>query len=157
MHSQCQQYEFHSHNTPGLLSSLRKNAPIATAVISHISAHSFLPVFSHSQPVSIKNYSCVLLISGLSALQRICSAEYSVPNGVELSPELEGLLQAMLDPEPERRIPVAQILRDPWFAEGLPSGVADMNARLPDGPKPGDGQVGLNPIHFLHTLIILLL
>ena len=51
----------------------------------------------------------------------------------------------MLEPEPERRITVPQILQNPWFADGLPPGVADMNARLPDGPRPGEGQVTYIP------------
>ena len=76
-------------------------------------------------------------------LQRICNAEYQVPGGVEISPELETLLQGMLEPTSSRRLQVADILEHPWFTEGLPPGVVEMNARLPDGPKPGEGQVRL--------------
>lgn len=75
------------------------------------------------------------------ALQRICRADYQVPPGVELTPEFEELLQGMLQPDPSLRMAVGKVLRHPWFAEGLPPGVADMNARLPDGPRPGEGQV----------------
>lgn len=78
-----------------------------------------------------------------SWLQRICNAEYQVPGGVEISPELETLLQGMLEPNSSRRMQVADIMEDPWFTEGLPPGVVEMNARLPDGPKPGEGQVPL--------------
>ena len=66
-----------------------------------------------------------------------------MPGGVEISPELETLLQGMLEPNSSRRMQVADILEHPWFTEGLPPGVVEMNARLPDGPKPGEGQVHL--------------
>lgn len=60
---------------------------------------------------------------------------------MEIAPEFEELLRGMLEPDWQRRMTVKDILHHPWFAEGLPPGVVDMNARLPDGPSPSHGQV----------------
>ena len=51
------------------------------------------------------------------------------------------LLQGMLQPDPKKRMPLSQILQNPWFADGLPPGVLEMNMRLPEGPEDGHGQV----------------
>lgn len=64
---------------------------------------------------------------------------------MELTPEFESLLQGMLQPNPQHRMAVASVLQHPWFTEGLPPGVAEMNARLPEGPLPGEGQVQNSP------------
>ena len=74
-------------------------------------------------------------------VQRVCNAEYHIPSDVEIAPEFEELLRGMLQPDWQRRMTVKEILHHPWFAEGLPPGVVDMNARLPDGPSPSHGQV----------------
>jgi serine/threonine protein kinase len=77
-----------------------------------------------------------------ATLQRICKGEYQIPSSLE--PDLILLLQGMLEPDPKKRIPVTQILQNPWFTDGLPCGVLDMNSRLPEGPEDGQGQV--NPL-----------
>lgn len=75
-----------------------------------------------------------------SLAKRVCNAEYHIPSDVEIAPEFEELLRGMLEPDWQRRMTVKDILHHPWFAEGLPPGVVDMNARLPDGPSPSHGQ-----------------
>ena len=74
-------------------------------------------------------------------MQRVCNAEYHLPSDVEIAPEFEELLRGMLEPDCSKRMTVSDILHHPWFADSLPPGVVDMNARLPDGPSPHHGQV----------------
>lgn len=76
-----------------------------------------------------------------TSLQRVCNAEYYLPSDVEIAPEFEDLLRGMLEPDNTKRMSVKAILQHPWFSEGLPPGVVEMNARLPDGPSPDHGQV----------------
>lgn len=69
---------------------------------------------------------------------RICKGDYIIPSS--LDPELAVLLQGMLQPDPKKRIPLSQILQNPWFTDGLPPGVLEMNCTLPAGPDDGQGQ-----------------
>jgi serine/threonine-protein kinase SRK2 len=69
---------------------------------------------------------------------RICKGDYHIPSS--LHPDLVLLLQGMLQPDPKQRISLPQILQNPWFTDGLPAGVLDMNSRLPAGPEDGQGQ-----------------
>jgi serine/threonine-protein kinase SRK2 len=69
---------------------------------------------------------------------RICKGDYQIPNS--LDPDLAVLIQGMLQPDPKKRMPLSQILQNPWFTDGLPSGVLEMNSRLPEGPEDGQGQ-----------------
>lgn len=75
-----------------------------------------------------------------SLAKRVCNAEYYLPSDVEIAPEFEDLLRGMLEPDNTKRMSVKAILQHPWFSEGLPPGVVEMNARLPDGPSPDHGQ-----------------
>ena len=84
-------------------------------------------------------------------MQRICSADYHLPADVEVDPEFQDLLHGMLEPDWTKRMTVSDIIDHPWFAEGLPPGVADMNARLPDGPNPGYGQVSYSLLLHLYN------
>ncbi|KAJ4891920.1 CBL-interacting protein kinase 22 [Raphanus sativus] len=54
-------------------------------------------------------------ISGL--YRRIRNAQYTMPEWT--SPELRNLLRNLLEPSPERRITVDEILNDPWFNHGV--------------------------------------
>ncbi|KAL0720819.1 hypothetical protein Bca4012_035418 [Brassica carinata] len=54
-------------------------------------------------------------ISGL--YRRIRTAQYTMPEWT--SPELRSLLRRLLEPIPERRITVEEILSDPWFNHGV--------------------------------------
>ncbi|CAH8334796.1 unnamed protein product [Eruca vesicaria subsp. sativa] len=54
-------------------------------------------------------------ISGL--YRKIRTAQYTIPEWT--SPELRNLLRRLLEPNPERRITVEEILNDPWFNHGV--------------------------------------
>ncbi|CAF2094805.1 BnaA05g34860D [Brassica napus] len=54
-------------------------------------------------------------ISGL--YRRIRTAQYTMPEWT--SPELTNLLRRLLEPVPEKRITVDEILKDPWFNHGV--------------------------------------
>ena len=81
------------------------------------------------------------VLASMLCAQRILGVEYQIPEDVQLSQDLENLLRRMLAADPCRRISVAEILATPWFREGLPPGVIEMNAQMPAGANPDKGQV----------------
>ncbi len=52
---------------------------------------------------------------------------YSLDAGVEISGQGKELLQAMLLPDPKKRIPLEAVMTHPWFTTNLPPEAATMN------------------------------
>lgn len=61
-------------------------------------------------------------------LQRILRVDYSFPQSVPVSDGCKDLISKILVGDPDRRITVQQILQHPWYKQGLPPGVVEMNA-----------------------------
>lgn len=51
----------------------------------------------------------------LHAACRIINSKYSFPPNVQVSDEAKHLIQRMLVVDPNERITIAQICKDPWF------------------------------------------
>lgn len=63
-------------------------------------------------------------------IQRILSVDYKFPQRVTISAELQDLFPKILNPDPEKRITIPEILEHPWFCTNLPKGVKEMNAMM---------------------------
>lgn len=83
-------------------------------------------------------------------MQRILNVEYSLPPSANISPECRDLLSKLLVANPRNRITIEGIWQHPWFQQGLPPGVAEMNLHLLANPETFTGpgqQVGPSPMH----------
>jgi serine/threonine-protein kinase SRK2 len=61
-------------------------------------------------------------------LKKMKSRQLDLPDHLGLTPGCVALLRRLLEPEPETRVTITDIMRDPWFCEELPAGAGDMNA-----------------------------
>ncbi|KAI8471513.1 MAG: kinase-like domain-containing protein [Monoraphidium minutum] len=67
---------------------------------------------------------------GLNLMLRDMQARrLEIPSALGLSGGAASLLRRLLDPDPRRRVSVADILQDPWFLTDLPTGALTMAAR----------------------------
>jgi hypothetical protein len=53
-------------------------------------------------------------------MSRILSTQWAMPADVPISPECRDLLSRLLEPEPAKRITMAQISQHQWFLQNLP-------------------------------------
>jgi serine/threonine-protein kinase SRK2 len=72
----------------------------------------------------------------LQMLDKMVGMRYTIPDGVEVSPEGRDLLQCMLLPDPASRIQLEQIMVHPWFTTNLPPEAATMNDSYLRAPFP---------------------
>lgn len=49
---------------------------------------------------------------------------------LQLSPSVLDLLSTLLQPDPERRATIDQVLRHPWYLQDLPPGSMELNVHL---------------------------
>ena len=59
-------------------------------------------------------------------------AHFELPNDRVYSPGVKDMLTGLLNPDPEARMTISQILQHPWFLEGLHPTVLTMNDALVD-------------------------
>ncbi|KAG1679770.1 hypothetical protein FOA52_012681 [Chlamydomonas sp. UWO 241] len=76
----------------------------------------------------------------LQMLDKMVGMRYTIPEGVEVSPEGRDLLQRMLLPDPAARIQLEQIMVHPWFTTNLPPEAATMNDSYLRASFPSDHQ-----------------
>ena len=59
--------------------------------------------------------------------RKVVSGDYTIPASENVSAECVALIRQLLNPCPEQRIPLSEILQQPWFRTALPSGALAMN------------------------------
>ncbi|KAI8474560.1 MAG: kinase-like domain-containing protein [Monoraphidium minutum] len=64
----------------------------------------------------------------MGMLKKMKARELEVPEWLGLTPACVGLLRRLLEPEPEARVTVEQIMQDPWFQVDLPPNALAMNS-----------------------------
>ncbi|KAF8306917.1 Pkinase-domain-containing protein, partial [Clavulina sp. PMI_390] len=69
--------------------------------------------------------------------EKITRADYQIPDDVYLSPELIDLLMNMMEPDPTKRLTVAEVLAHPWTRQETPRYLRQLYRRhMPLPPKP---------------------
>ena len=59
--------------------------------------------------------------------RKVVAGEYSIPDNETVSEQCVALVRQLLNPCPEQRISLAEVLALPWFRAGLPGGALAMN------------------------------
>ena len=59
--------------------------------------------------------------------RKVVRGEYIIPDTPHVSPECIQLVQGLLEPDPDKRITLQQVMALPWFHTDLPGGALAMN------------------------------
>lgn len=81
------------------------------------------------------------LSTGHACTQRIRAVDYQLFPHVKVSDSAKDLIRHMLVKDTSKRFTIQQIFQHPFFAEGLPPGVAEMNYKLVHNPNVPPRQV----------------
>lgn len=84
-----------------------------------------------------------------SMMDRIVNMQWSIPAGVEISPECRDLLSRMLVRDPDERITMSQIHTHPWFTANLPAEAVSMN----DSYLADDDYSGVQSVEDIQALL----
>jgi serine/threonine-protein kinase SRK2 len=62
--------------------------------------------------------------------RKLVACDYTLPNDSAVSVDCRRIIQSLLVADPVKRMSTHEVMNDPWFIDGIPSGALQMNERL---------------------------
>lgn len=125
------------HSRLSCLQSAALSCIICTTVHDHLANLPYPSVSSCLQKADL--WSCGVILFALlyghhpfsvtdkKYARKVVRGEYIIPETTHVSAGCVQLVQALLEPDPEKRITLQQVLELPWFHTDLPEGALAMN------------------------------